>query len=180
MALLILERHSAEARMPFLLVAEVESADNLPNNTNGIGLLRALRYADQLIGVARDYVAKDPRTLIITAADSDGGSPQVFSPAPSDEDSNASVSGGNPTGSEEDRDFPLDGIRGQGTAPFIAAPDAFGNAHDFAIGYAGPNDVAGGILSRAEGMNASLLGAFFNGQFDSTDVYRLMYLTLFG
>ncbi|MEM1270701.1 MAG: alkaline phosphatase, partial [Bacteroidota bacterium] len=107
LALMVLERHSAKAGRHFLLVAEVESTDNMPNNTNAIGLLRALRYADELIGVARDYVAQDPETLIITAADSDGGSPQVFSPAPTDADGNVSVSGGNPTGSEEDRGFPL-------------------------------------------------------------------------
>ncbi|MEM6647387.1 MAG: alkaline phosphatase [Bacteroidota bacterium] len=180
MTLLILARHSAEVGRPFMLVAEVESTDNLSNNTNGIGMLRAVRYADQLIGAARRYVAQDPHTLIVTAADSDGGAPQVFSPAPTDGDGNVSTSSGNRTGSPDDVRFPLDGTRGQGTAPFVAEPDAFGNTHDFAIGYPGPNDVAGGILSRAEGMNAGLLSAFFNGQFDSTDVYRLMYLTLFG
>ncbi|MEM9665123.1 MAG: alkaline phosphatase [Bacteroidota bacterium] len=180
LALMILERHSAEVGRPFMLVAEVESTDNLANNTNGIGLLRAVRYADELIGVARDYVAQHPRTMIVTAADSDGGGPQVFSPAPTDAAGNVGVSRGNSAGREGERGFPLDGTRGQGTAPFIAEPDAFGRAHDFAIGYPGPNDVAGGIVSRAEGLNASLLNAFFNGQFDSTDVYRLMYLTLFG
>ncbi|MEM7789043.1 MAG: alkaline phosphatase, partial [Bacteroidota bacterium] len=175
MALMILERHSAEAGRPFLLVAEVESTDNLANNTNGIGILRAVRHADELIGAARAHVARDPSTLLLTAADSDGGGPQVFSPAPTDADGAVGVSGGNPTGREGDRGFPLDGVRGQGTAPFVAAPDAFGTRHDFALGYPGRNDVAGGILSRAEGQDAGRRGARFNRPVDTTDGYRRRY-----
>ncbi|GAB4531014.1 MAG: alkaline phosphatase [Anaerolineae bacterium] len=182
MAIMILDRKAAEAGMPFYLVAEVESTDNLPNNANAIGMLQAAKRADDLIGVARAYVAENPNTLIITAADSDGGAPQVFGPAPTDDAGNVTVSSGNPTGVDEARDFgfPLDGIEGQGTAPFISAPDAFGNTMDFAIGWPGTNDVAGGILSRAEGLNADLLRTEFGAQFDSTDVYRIQYVTLFG
>lgn len=182
MALIILERRAAEAGMPFFLVAEVESADNLPNNANAIGMLRAVKRSDDMIGVARDFVADNPDTLIITAADSDGGAPQVFSPAPVDDNGNVTTSAGNPTGIDEEADFgfPLDGIEGRGTAPFLSAPDAFGNRIDFAIGWGGRNDVAGGILSRAEGLNADLLRTQFSTRFDSTDVYRIMYATLFG
>lgn len=182
LALTILERRSEEVGLPFHLVAEVESSDNLPNNANTIGFLNATKRADDLIGVAREFVANNPDTLIITAADSDGGGPQVFSPAPVDEDGNVTVSAGNPTGrgGADDEGFALDGIEGRGTAPFIAAPDAFGNEWDFAIGYPGRNDVAGGIISRAEGLNAELLRTEFATQFDSIDVYRIQYATLFG
>ena len=50
-------------------------------------------------------------------------------------------------------------------------------------------DVAGGILSRAEGLNADVLISlepFSEGElplyvrFDNTDIYRMVYLTLFG
>ncbi|MCC9074926.1 alkaline phosphatase [Litorilinea aerophila] len=180
MALELLRRHSEAAGQPFFLVTEVESTDNLANNANAIGTLRALKAADDAIGVIRQFIAENPNTLLLTAADSDAGGLQVFSPAPVDGSGLVTTSGGNPTGIGLDQGFPLDGVEGQHTAPFVAAPDAFGNELDFAIGWSGTNDVAGAILSRAEGLNAELLRTHFSGQFDSTDVYRLMYATLFG
>ncbi len=86
MALLILERKADMVRKPFALVAEVESTDNMPNQNNAIGTLRGLKRADDMIGVARDFQNKrglfkregDRRTLILTAADSDGGALQVI------------------------------------------------------------------------------------------------------
>ena len=78
MALMILARRSAEVDMPFLLVAEAESADNLPNNANTMGFLQAVKRSDDMIGVTRAFQAENPNTLIVTAADSDGGGPQVF------------------------------------------------------------------------------------------------------
>ena len=86
MALLILERKADMVRKPFALVAEVESTDNMPNQNNAVGTLRALKRADDMIGVARDFQKKrglfkregDRRTLILTAADSDGGALQVI------------------------------------------------------------------------------------------------------
>ena len=103
----------------------------------------------------------------------------MLSPAPA-EDEEVTTSTGNPTGIGLNQGFPLDGIEGQATAPFIAEADAFGNEHDFAIGWVGTNDVAGAIISRAEGLNADLLRTEFSVQFDSADVYRMMYVTLFG
>ncbi|MEM6281968.1 MAG: alkaline phosphatase [Chloroflexota bacterium] len=179
-ALEVLNRHSAQANMPFFLVSESESNDNLPNNTNAIGMLNAIKRADDAIGVFSDFVTANPNTLLITTADSDGGAPQVFSPAPVDYGGNVTASGGNPTNTGRDFGFPLDGIEGQATAAFIAAPNAFGDEIDFAIGWPGGNDVAGAILSRAEGLNSDMLRTEFSAQFDSTDVYRLMYATLFG
>jgi alkaline phosphatase len=86
MALLILEREADRVRKPFALVAEVESTDNMPNANNGVGTLRALKRADDLIAVARDFQNKrgtfryegDRRTLLLTAADSDGSALQVI------------------------------------------------------------------------------------------------------
>jgi alkaline phosphatase len=179
LALEVLRRHSEAAGLPFLLVSEVESTDNVANNANAIGSLRAAKVADDTIGVFRDFIAAYPATMVLTAADSDAGGFEVFSPAPVD-DEDVATSTGNPTGFGLNMGFPLDGIEGQGTAPFLAEADAFGTALDFAIGWIGTNDVAGGIISRAEGLNAELLATEFNGQFDSTDVYRLMYATLFG
>lgn len=179
LALEVLKRHSEAAGLPFFLVAEVESTDNIPNNANAIGTLRALKAADDTIGVYRDFIAAYPDTLLLTAADSDAGGLQLFSPAPAD-DARVTTSTGNPTGVGLNQGFALDGSEGQNTAPFIAAPDAFGNSMDFAIGWVGTNDVAGAIISRAEGLNAGLLRTEFTTQFDSSDVYRIIYVTLFG
>ena len=58
----------------------------------------------------------------------------------------------------------------------MAAPDAQGVSHPFGIGWVGYNDVAGGILVRTAGLNYDLIAPLM----DSTDVYKLMYRTLFG
>jgi alkaline phosphatase len=51
---------------------------------------------------------------------------------------------------------------------------------NFGVAWIGTPDIAGGIISRAQGLNADMLRTEFSTGFDSTDVYRLMYLTLFG
>lgn len=181
MALELLRRHSEAAEMPFMLVTEVESTDNVGNNANAIGTLRALKAADDTIGVFRDFIDANPATLLLTAADSDAGGMQVFSPAPVNEDGDrVATSTGNPTGYGLNQGFVLDGVEGQNSAPFMSEPDAFGTTMDFAVGWVGTNDVAGAIISRAEGLNADLLRTEFSGQFDSADVYRMLYVTLFG
>ena len=86
MALLILERKADQVHKSFALVAEVESTDNMSNQNNGVGTLRALKRADDLIAVARDFQHKrgafrhegDRRTLLLTAADSEGSALQVI------------------------------------------------------------------------------------------------------
>ncbi|MCX7791072.1 MAG: hypothetical protein N2378_10575 [Chloroflexaceae bacterium] len=50
----------------------------------------------------------------------------------------------------------------------------------FAVSWGGTPDVMGGIVARAQGLNAVELRRTFSGRFDNTDVYRLMYLSLFG
>jgi alkaline phosphatase len=50
----------------------------------------------------------------------------------------------------------------------------------FAIAWTGTPDVSGGIISRAQGLNADMLRTEFSDRFDNTDVYRMMYATLFG
>lgn len=179
LALEVLRRHSEAAGQPFFLVSEVESTDNVANNANAIGTLRALKVADDTIGVFREFISANPNTMLLTAADSDAGGMQIFGPAPA-VDERVNTSTGNPTGIGLNQGFALDGVEGQNTAPFATEPDAFGNPFDFAVGWVGTNDVAGAILSRAEGLNADLLRTEFNAQFDSSDVYRMLYATLFG
>lgn len=180
-ALTILERHSQEADKPFLLVTEVESTDNFGNSDNAIGTLRGLEYADGVIGTARAFQERVPETFIVTAADSDAGGMQVLSPPPVDDEGNVTTVNGNPTGQEsEDVPFPVDGLYGRFSQPFIAATDAYSQELPFAIAWIGTPDVAGGILSRAQGLNAELLRERFSDRFDNTDIYRMMYVTLFG
>jgi glycerophosphoryl diester phosphodiesterase len=131
--------------------------------------------ADEAIGVAQDYVDNvNPNTLIITAADSDAGGLEVDDVTPDEPVGTIQV---NPT--LDDRsdavDNPLDGAEGLGTEPFVSAPDANGNEYAFGIGYVGTPDVAGSIVSKTYGLNAELLPATV----DNTDIYRIMYQTLF-
>jgi alkaline phosphatase len=212
MALLILDRRSREVVKPFHLVVETESTDNMPNNTNAIGTLRALKRSDDVIGEYQSYNAGDGiyapgrfrryPTMMLTAADSDGGGLQVLSlNRVSDVDAPVGTVSANRTElpGEELLPNPLDGLGGREVTPpfqaeedalagFRPIPDGDGDISDaipsrnlrFAISYPSSADVAGGIISRAAGPNARLLRREFSTRFDNTDVYRLQYATLFG
>jgi alkaline phosphatase len=182
MALELLDRHAAAAGQHWFLVVEGESNDNLSNNANAIGMLNALKRADDAVGLFQRYIEATPQTLLVMAADSDGGAPQVFGPPPVDSAGNVTVSTGNPSRVARltDVGFPLDGVEGRGTAPFMSAPSAFGDPQPFAIGWPGTEDVAGAVVARAHGLNAELLRTHFRIRFDNIDLYRLMYATLFG
>lgn len=155
----------------FLLVIEEEGTDNFGNKNNAAGVLEAARRADDAIGVAQDFLVERPDTLIITTADSDGGGlrmvgiPQLpFVQTPDrlpERDANGS---------------PIDGIGGTGTAPFLAQPDRFGQRLPFAVLWSAQDDVAGGVLVRAQGLNAHRV----RGSMDNTEVAKLMRQTLFG
>jgi alkaline phosphatase len=58
----------------------------------------------------------------------------------------------------------------------VAEPDANGVRHAFAIAWAQYHDVSGGILVKAQGLGADQVA----GTMDNTEVYRVMYRTLFG
>ena len=211
MATLILDRRSRTADRPFHLVVEVESTDNLPNNTNAIGTLRALKRSDDVIrelrqleqrrGLFGSGIGAFP-TLLLTAADSDGGAMQVLSVnrAENVDDPVGSISANRTELPDEERlPNPLDGLGGREVfPPFQAEPDALfqfrpladgaGETEGaitverlrFAVSWPSGADVAGGIISRAQGANAGLLQSMFSGRFDNTDAYRLQYATLFG
>jgi alkaline phosphatase len=67
-------------------------------------------------------------------------------------------------------------VAGTGTFPFIARPDHSGVELRFGIVWANYADMAGGILTKAHGMNAEYLP----NNVDNTEIYRMMYRTLFG
>lgn len=168
-ALRILNKHEAG----FLLVAEEEATDNFANANNAPGTMEASLRADAAIEVAHRFVKDHPDTLLVTAADSDAGGMQVVCP---------SLSGGRAFPEGEDllpwmlNGAPLDGSEGPLSPPFVSAPDRMGKRFTFGVAWAAYHDVAGGIVSRAAGMNADTLGATV----DNTDIYRILYRTLFG
>jgi alkaline phosphatase len=195
-AITILDRAAAQQRgrsqQRFFLVAEQEAVDNFGNNDNAVGMLQAMRDTDEAIGVALRYLEREPRTLIITAADSDAGGMQVVSPnrsgvtpptnvlAPGQSPDNAGTAGANPGAGQPAVSNFVDGVEGRQTPLFVTEPDQFGNRMQFGILWPGTGDYSGGILSRAAGHNAELLNSVFSERFDNIDVYRMMHLTLFG
>lgn len=183
LALIILERRADSLDKPFMLVAEVEGTDNFGNVNNAIGSLVALKNADDMIAVSRMLQDRVPDTLILTAADGDAGQMTVLSEPPLDASSDVVGSVNyNPTqvASRPEVRAPVDGIEGRATKPFQAEPDDFGTVYPFGIAWIGVDDNYGAIASHAQGLNARLLQSEFAARFDNTDVYRMMYLTLFG
>jgi alkaline phosphatase len=193
----VAKRQENPANRKFFLVAEQEANDNFGNNDNAIGLLHALRDTDEAMGVARSYLARNPRTLILTAADSDAGGLQVTSPyrntvtTTAGEINTTSFSFGfssNPAAGAAAQPNVPDGLEGRGqngvapggTKMFLSEPDMIGQRNEFAIAWPGTGDYAGAIVSRAAGLNAGLLTSAFAARFDNIDVYRMMYVTLFG
>ena len=155
----------------FLLVVEEEGTDNFGNQNNAAGVIEAARRADDAIAVARAYVHAQPNTLVLTAADSDaGGMRMIGMPLATAADADATVPAKGPNGA------PMDGRDGPETAPFLSAPDRTGQRLPFAVTWAARDDVSGGVVVRAEGLNAEHV----RGSFDNTDVARIIRLTLFG
>jgi alkaline phosphatase len=154
----------------FFLVAEEEGTDNLANNNNAPGQMIALARADEAIGVFREHIAANPDTLMIMAADSEAGGLQVLG-----------VDAGDPAGTTalpaaDENGAPYDGIEGPGSLPWTAAADARGQRLHFAISWGAMDDTSGSILVRADGLNADLV----RGVMDNTQLYAVMYQTLFG
>ncbi len=155
----------------FLLIVEEEGTDNFGNHNNAAGALEGMRRADDAIAVARDYINRHPRTLLLTASDSDAGGMRLlgFPLKPG-----AGVPDVLPP--RDINGAPIDGQSGTGTAPFVAAPDRSGRRLSFAIVWASLYDVSGGVLVRAEGFNSHLVC----GSVDNTDIAELIRTTLFG
>ncbi|MDB9528062.1 alkaline phosphatase [Oscillatoria sp. CS-180] len=171
----------------FFLVLEEEASDNFANNNNAVGTIEATLRADEAIGVALDFVDNtDPNTLVLTAADSDAGGLEVddvplggFGDVPentlrvqSELVSFGDAADGTPVEVDD-----VDGSNNGNFEPFVTgAPDADGDVFDFGVAWASLTDVNGAIVSKAYGLNADQLPATS----DNTDMYRLMYETLFG
>lgn len=154
----------------FFLVVEEEGSDNFGNKNNANGKLEALSRADDAIGIALEFTEKNPNTTILTASDSEAGGMEVSGYEIDNFDYDKNLPERDSNGA------PLDGSEGTGTKPFISKPDKNGNVLPFAIAWSCYGDVTGGVVARAHGLNADKM----NGKIDNTDIYRIMYLTLFG
>lgn len=158
----------------FLLVVEEEGTDNFGNCNNAAGLAEALRRGDEGLGVALGFVEKHPDTLLVTLGDSEAGSPDVIGLRGSKWESQMLATARDKNGA------PLDGLEqalgGGITKPFTSKPDRAGKSHDFVVAWGTMLDSCGGILVRAEGLNADKV----SGSFDNTALYPLLYETLFG
>lgn len=181
----------------FFVVIEEEGTDNFANSNNAVGTIEAVRRADAAIGVAMNYVnTKDPNTLVVTAADSDAGGLQVFQFAPytrpsgNFDASNPNLAPSqpqvpfinvNPTTTNTTRAF-LDGVNGSTAStdfpwrPFTSGNSLDGPMGNFGVAWAGTPDFTGSIVAKAYGMNADTLPTTV----DNTEIYDLMYRTLFG
>ena len=152
----------------FFLVIEEEGTDNFGNHTNANGMLEALKRADDAIGVASEYVDKNFKTMLITAADSEAGGMEIFHTQGLNKDE--SIPTNDKTGSE------YDGLYGKESIPFLSMPDKFGKRHPFIVAWSTSYDVTGAVVARAKGLNENLI----SGNIENTDIYRFMYATLFG
>lgn len=163
-------RHLPQKGKPFFVVLEEEGTDNFGNANNARGTIEAAKRADDAIGLALKFIEQTPNTLLLTAADSDAGGMEVTGASINDMAVNQNLPPTNQNGA------PLDGRDGTNTPPFLSAPDANGQRFPFAVVWSGANDNAGAIVAKAHGLNANLL----HGTIDNTELYRLMYGTLFG
>jgi alkaline phosphatase len=154
----------------FFLVIEEEGTDNFGNANNANGYFEALKRADDAIGIALNYYSQNPNTLIITAADSEAGGMEIYGFLEKD------MMPDKPLPEKADNGAPLDGINGTGTLPFVTAKDKFGNQFPFAVAWSTNDDVFGSVVARAVGLNSVLM----KGKIDNTEIYRIMYATLFG
>ncbi len=163
-------KNLSEKNKNFIVVLEEEGTDNFSNFNNAKGALAAMKRGDDAVGIAMKYVEKNPNTLVVTAADSDAGGLELVGVTERDFPLDK------PIPEKSENGAPWDGKDGKLTPPFVSAPNQEGKRFPFAIGWSTGGDNAGAIVSKAHGLNADKLPSTL----DNTDIYRLMYRTLFG
>lgn len=154
--------------LPFFVVVEEEGTDNFGNHLNASGVFEALGRADDAVGVVSKFIETHPATLLVTAADSDAGGLQIVFVGKKN-------SGGKLT-PYSNSGGAQDGKYGTESIPFTSLPDKFGRSFEFSVCWGTSSDVYGGVIAKAHGLNSNLLP----NNVDNTDIYRMMYATLFG
>jgi alkaline phosphatase len=180
----ILARNPRAQEKGIFIMAEDEATDDFGNNSNARGSFEAGRRSDKAMGLFLKFLANNPSTLLLNAADSSAGAKGLLGlhPGPMKRIREDKVTKGyharwHNTGPGGERIFvPVDGIDGAGTEPFLAAPDRYGNRWSFVVQWL-RDDVSGHTVARAKGLNAERVTEL--GIVDSTDIYRIMYYTLF-
>lgn len=153
---------------PFLIVVEEEGTDNFGNHLNATGTFEALGRADDAIGVVLKHIDSDPQTMLVVASDSDAGGLQI--------DFIKEKNYGKPLAANTWSGSAQDGKDGTASLPFTAKPDQYGREFEFSVVWATSNDVYGGVIAKTHGLNAE----FLPNNVDNTDIYRVMYASLFG
>lgn len=152
----------------YLLVGNEEATDNLSGENNAPAAQEAAAGADRAIARALAEAAADPDLTVIVASDSDNGGLNATGDDLDDpEELPRPLPDRTAVGS------PLDSDGGQ---PFLAAPDARGVRQPYYIVWASDSDMGGGTVARGIGPGAMRL----EGTIDSTEIYRALYLGLFG
>ncbi len=154
----------------FFLVVEEEGTDNFGNANNASGVFEALKHADDALGVVLEFQKENPNTLLITCSDSEAGGMEAIGFTTENLPIDKPVPKNAPNGSA------YDGIKGSETLPFVSKPDKEGKVFPFVIAWSTTDDVCGSVLVRASGLNSE----YVKGSVDNTDIYKFMYLTLFG
>jgi alkaline phosphatase len=153
----------------FFLVAEEEGTDNFANRNNARGFLEAGTRADAAIAVIREFVAKEPKTLMVMASDSDAGGLEVLGYNARKMPADKAL----PT-SDESAAIP-DGRDGTASLPFLAKADRAGKELPFAITWTGYGDSTGGILVRGVGYRSERI----QGTLDNTEIFQILRGALF-
>ncbi|MBT8380552.1 MAG: alkaline phosphatase [Ignavibacteria bacterium] len=154
----------------FFLVVEEEGTDNFGNANNADGTFEALKRADDAIGEILEFMDDHTETLLLTAADSEAGGLEIYGFLEKD------MPRDKPLPEKSKNGAPQDGVNGTGSLPFLTGKDLNGNRFPFAVAWSTSDDVFGSVIAKAEGLNAELM----QGKIDNTDIYRIMYATLFG
>ncbi|MBU1099248.1 MAG: alkaline phosphatase [Bacteroidetes bacterium] len=152
----------------FFLVVEEEATDNFANANNANGTLEALKRADDAVGVSLNFIKENPNTLLITAADSDAGGLELLGDSGLDPEKNLS--------NNEKNGSPIDGKDGTGSLPFLSAPDMYGKRLPFYVAWSTFGDAHGSVIAKTSGLNANLM----KNTIDNTEIYKIMFATLFG
>lgn len=157
-----------DAPKGYLIVGNEEATDNLSGENNASGTLEAAVGADRAIALALAEARRNPRLTVVVASDSDNGGLNATSDDLDDpEELPLPLPAHTASGSR------LSSDQGQ---PYRTPPDRAGVRQPFYLTWASDSDSAGGTVARGIGPGATLL----RGTIDSIDVYRALYLGLFG
>lgn len=152
----------------YFIVGNEEATDNLSGENNAPATLEAAIGADRAIALALAEAKANPALTLVVASDSDNGGMNATSDDLNDpEDLPRPLPERTPSGSL------LDSDQGQ---PFLTPADANGNRIPFYITWASDSDSAGGTVARGIGPGAAKI----EGTVDATQVYKALYLGLFG